>query len=47
MKKIRIGSRESKLAIVQSEIFINELKRHYPDYEYVLVPMKTAGDRMF
>ena len=45
MKKIiRIGSRESKLAVAQSEIVIQQLKRCHPEYVYELVTMKTTGD---
>ena len=45
MKKIiRIGSRESKLAVAQSEIVIQQLKRCHPEHVYELVTMKTTGD---
>lgn len=45
MKKIiRIGSRESKLAVAQSEIVIRQLEYWHPEYIYELVTMKTTGD---
>lgn len=44
MKTIRIGSRESKLAVIQSKIVIDLIQRHFPEYETELVTMKTTGD---
>ena len=45
MKKIiRIGSRESKLAVRQSELIIEELKKYHPELSFELVTMKTTGD---
>lgn len=43
---IRIGSRESVLAVIQSELVIKEIKRVCPDVETELVTMKTTGDRI-
>lgn len=43
-RKIRVGSRESKLAMVQSEWVINEIKRKHPDIEFEIVGIKTKGD---
>ena len=43
-KKLIVGSRESKLAVIQSEIIIAEIKKHYPKMEVELVTMKTTGD---
>lgn len=44
--KLRIGSRESKLAVIQSEIIINMIRKSVPEAETELVTMKTAGDRI-
>jgi hydroxymethylbilane synthase len=44
MNKIRIGSRESKLAVVQSEMVMEFIKSHYPEMQVELVTMKTTGD---
>ncbi|MGN0183224.1 MAG: hydroxymethylbilane synthase [Candidatus Ornithomonoglobus sp.] len=44
--KIRVGSRESRLAVIQSEIIINKLKRLDPSVEIELVTMKTTGDKI-
>ncbi len=43
--KLRIGTRKSKLAIVQTELVRDVLLEHFPDMEIELVPMSTKGDR--
>lgn len=45
-KIINIGSRESKLAVVQSELAIQYLKGKHPNDTINLVTMKTTGDRI-
>ncbi len=45
-KKIRVGSRESKLAVLQSQIVIDIIKKNCPEYEIELVTMKTTGDKI-
>ena len=42
--KIRIGSRESRLAVIQSEIVQRWLEEHVSDAEVSLITMKTTGD---
>lgn len=44
MRKIRVGSRESKLAVVQTMLIIDCIKTHHPDIEIELITMKTTGD---
>lgn len=45
MKKIiKVGSRDSKLAVLQTQIVIDEIKRHNPELEIELTTMKTTGD---
>ncbi len=44
MKHIRIGSRESRLAVIQSEIVINAIHQWDPTIQTELVTMKTTGD---
>lgn len=44
MKTIRVGSRESKLAVIQTEIVIDAIKKANPDINVELVTMKTTGD---
>lgn len=43
---IRIGSRESRLAVVQAELVAREIKRENPQFEIEVVTMKTTGDRI-
>ncbi|MDO5408999.1 MAG: hydroxymethylbilane synthase [Lachnospiraceae bacterium] len=44
MKIVNIGSRESKLAVVQSEMVRDYINSHNDDIEAKLVTMKTTGD---
>jgi hydroxymethylbilane synthase len=45
MKRIiRVGSRESALAMTQSKWVINEIKMKHPELEFELVGIKTKGD---
>ena len=44
--KIRVGSRESKLAVRQAQIVIDSIKKYNPDIEIELVTMKTTGDKI-
>ncbi len=44
MRKLRIGSRESELAIRQSQILIDSIKKYHNDIEVELITMKTTGD---
>ena len=46
MKQIRIGSRESRLAVIQSEMVMDYIKKNCPEYTPELVTMKTTGDRI-
>jgi hydroxymethylbilane synthase len=44
--KIIIGSRESKLAVIQSEQVRDFLKKTNPDMEVEILTMKTTGDKI-
>lgn len=46
MNIIRIGTRDSKLALWQAEWVKEVLTGFYPDKQFVLTPMKTKGDRI-
>lgn len=46
VKTIRIGSRESKLAVIQSELVMAEVRRYNPEILLELVTMKTTGDKI-
>ena len=43
---IRIGSRASRLAIIQSQLVMAEIQRSLPDARLELVTMKTTGDKI-
>ncbi|MDY6912204.1 MAG: hydroxymethylbilane synthase, partial [Chloroflexota bacterium] len=42
---IRIGSRGSRLALVQSRFVLDELGKIHPDVRFELIEISTAGDR--
>ena len=44
--KIIIGSRESRLAVLQSETVVTYIQKHVPQAEPQLLTMKTTGDRI-
>lgn len=46
MGNFRIGSRASRLAVIQSQMVISYIKEHCPDIEPELVTMKTTGDKI-
>lgn len=46
MRKIKIGSRESHLAVLQTKIVMNSIKKNNPDIELELITMKTTGDKI-
>ncbi|XP_052742986.1 porphobilinogen deaminase [Bicyclus anynana] len=43
---IRVGSRKSELALIQTNFVIDSLKKLYPDKEFTIVTMTTLGDRI-
>ena len=45
-KKIIIGSRESRLAVIQSEMVKAYIKEQNPDTQVELLTMKTTGDKI-
>jgi hydroxymethylbilane synthase len=46
MKKIKIGTRGSRLAIVQTQIVMAEIQRVVPDLDLEMVTIKTSGDKI-
>lgn len=46
MKKIVVGSRESKLAVIQSEIVMDAIRGFDPEISIELLTMKTTGDKI-
>ena len=45
-RKITVGSRDSKLAVIQSMTLVDHLRNTNPDWEVELLTMKTTGDRI-
>ncbi|WP_341764546.1 hydroxymethylbilane synthase [Candidatus Tisiphia endosymbiont of Beris chalybata] len=43
-KIIRIGTRKSPLALIQTNLVIEQLKTHYPEVNYTIIPIITTGD---
>ncbi|KAH3664140.1 hypothetical protein OGAPHI_004854 [Ogataea philodendri] len=43
---VRIGSRRSQLAVVQSEIVGASIQKHYPNLQTPIVKVSTLGDQM-
>ena len=41
---IKVGTRGSKLALVQTNYVIEQLKKAFPENEYEVVVIKTTGD---
>ncbi len=46
MRIVRVGSRDSKLAIIQAEMVIEAIKKHDASIRTELVLMKTTGDKI-
>jgi len=45
-RTIRVGSRKSELALIQTNFVIDQLKELYPEMEFEIVSMTTMGDRV-
>ena len=43
MKNIRVGSRESRLAVLQSEMVRDYIKTQHPELDVEILTMKTTG----
>lgn len=46
MRTLRAGSRESRLAVVQTELVMDAIRAQDPSIQIELVTMKTTGDRI-
>lgn len=44
-KRVLVGSRGSKLAMIQTELVVSELTKTHPDVQFEVVPITTTGDR--
>lgn len=45
-RSIRVGTRKSLLAMTQTELVINLVKKKHPEVEFEVIPMMTKGDRI-
>lgn len=45
-RKIRVGSRDSQLAVAQTNLILDKIKKIYPQIEFELITMKTTGDKI-
>ena len=45
-RTIRIGSRKSQLALIQTHWVRDELQKHFPDFTFEVVTMDTHGDKV-
>ncbi|MCQ4636374.1 hydroxymethylbilane synthase [Anaerovorax odorimutans] len=45
-KKVIVGSRDSKLAVIQSRLVMEQIEKHHPELELELLTMKTTGDKI-
>lgn len=43
---IRVGSRDSALAVAQTMLLVDKMQHSNPDIEFKLVTMKTTGDKI-
>ncbi len=43
---IRVGSRDSKLAVIQAEMVMSAIRTAHPELELELITMKTTGDKI-
>jgi hydroxymethylbilane synthase len=46
LKVLRVGTRESKLARLQTDIVIARLAKHFPDLDFAVHPITTGGDKI-
>ncbi len=44
MKAVKVGSRESRLAVIQSQMVMDAIRAYDPEIQLELVTMKTTGD---
>lgn len=45
-KIVRLGTRKSNLAMVQTHWVRDELQKHFPDYQFEIQAMSTQGDKI-
>ncbi|KAJ2023374.1 hypothetical protein GGI06_001444 [Coemansia sp. S85] len=45
-KVLRVGSRDSKLALIQTQLVVDMLQKEYPSLHIEILTMKTIGDKI-
>ena len=45
-RKIKVGTRDSKLAMIQTQMVIDSIIENNPDIEIEIVSLKTTGDKI-
>lgn len=43
--EVRLGSRASKLAVIQTEMVMDQIKKAYPGLDVKIITMETSGDK--
>ncbi|OQR75059.1 porphobilinogen deaminase-like [Tropilaelaps mercedesae] len=46
VRRLRVGTRESALAMIQTKFVVDKLRALYPENEFVIVGMTTKGDQI-
>jgi len=46
VRNVLIGSRSSALALAQTKLVVDSLKKHVPTLRYRIIPIKTSGDAL-
>jgi hydroxymethylbilane synthase len=41
---IKIGTRKSRLALIQTDLVVQQIKSHYPEVKCEIVAITTTGD---
>ena len=44
-RRLRVGTRNSKMARTQTDFFISQLTKKFPDTEYSVIPITVSGER--
>ena len=45
-QKVVVGSRGSELALRQAQLVVAELQKHFPEVDFKIKTIKTAGDKI-
>ncbi|CAB4027212.1 porphobilinogen deaminase, partial [Paramuricea clavata] len=45
-RSMKVGSRKSQLALIQTKFIIGEVKKLFPEYSFEIVTLDTLGDKV-